>query len=489
MLGSRAISVAAHGAQALPTDFDLFVKKLGGKIPFPPEEIFEKLGTSTKTALMADLFPHGRSLERDFTDFADPRAVFVWAEDPVQVNSPRVFLGYTPKKQQLEVISFNSNTRKYDFRVITDYGPGKSLKITFPPRAVCTACHQGGLPIFSVAPWSETTEDVDVRTRLKNEAKDPFAKFLLSKKGTSGTVPFVNVSAFEVDLQVRKAEQLAALPQDCASSCPNDIECRRKVLSALVFFHLRDDRAKFHAVESYELALGYPEGKLRDRVLVPGKERDVTFVPEPNPALLPDPRRGVNLRLDPLDPSVSLLPFEQAVYACFSDISDEMRRKPALYREVGALAKSLSFADMMEFLRSSKTADFLAKNWPIHSDKAISYLRQALRPQDNSQDKTTPARIVDKTPVSGKSLSPKEAALRYCAQCHYGQGSLAPTLPLEDLSLLGKYRSPTRGSFSTSDVSKSIVATYLEKHVMPPKDADQPTDEERAALIEATKRW
>ncbi len=466
LLGLRGATLGASElASSSPSDFDLFLAKLGGTIPFPPREIFEKLGTSASESLIVEVIPHGRSLERSSTDYVSPRTVFVWAQDLNKVDSPRVFLGYTPNKKQLEVISFDSATQKYEFRVVSNYDSSGKSEITEPPRAVCTTCHQGGIPIFSIAPWSETTESSSVLQRLKNETKDPLAQFLLSKKFAFGTAPFVRVSAAEFDQQVRMAEKRASLAHDCASSCRNDIECRRKLLAGFVFVNLRTDKDKYLASVDYGFSLGFPESRLRDRLVVPGKERSLTLESEISSVA---PR----FRYDPLQPSVSFVPYADGLSFCFGNVnpSDDAKAK--------AIVQAKSFAEVMSLLKSSKTTDFLAKNWPLSSDQAMAFVLQNFgsTPQVRSES------CANCSGSKQKNLDLKRIAIRYCAQCHYGAGSLAPSLPLDELQQLGKYKSPTRGRDAYS-----IVATFVEKRLMPPEDADQPSDEERAALVEAVR--
>jgi len=76
--GLIAIGVS-YSAFAAENSFELFMKKLGGKIPFPPSQIIDVL--NGKCLLTASIFPQGRSLERSATDFNQPRNLFTCQMD------------------------------------------------------------------------------------------------------------------------------------------------------------------------------------------------------------------------------------------------------------------------------------------------------------------------------------------------------------------------------------------------------------------------
>jgi hypothetical protein len=101
---AQALTLADVDVQFHDLD-SLIQKRWNGSIPFPPEKIVEDLLESDpRTIVTAAIFPHGRSLERAFTDGVNPRTIFSWRynRDPrgPDVSRPPVsgtFFAYTPK--------------------------------------------------------------------------------------------------------------------------------------------------------------------------------------------------------------------------------------------------------------------------------------------------------------------------------------------------------------------------------------------------------
>ena len=86
-------------------------------------------------------------------------------EHPVFIKN-RVFIGYQPKANAFEVISYNETAGRFEFQVVTDYREGGEPTVEYANRTLCMSCHQTGGPIFSRAPWNETSSNPDVATEL-----------------------------------------------------------------------------------------------------------------------------------------------------------------------------------------------------------------------------------------------------------------------------------------------------------------------------------
>ena len=149
------------------------------QVPFP----FEKLRSLVKTAgalsdhdVAETLLPLGRSLQRqaaapDF--FTSPRLVLGVVGAPVNADpatalimKDRLYLGYQPKAEILEVISFNERAGRFEFQIVENYARGKKSRTLQARRSLCLGCHQNAGPIFSDPPWSETPANPAIATRL-----------------------------------------------------------------------------------------------------------------------------------------------------------------------------------------------------------------------------------------------------------------------------------------------------------------------------------
>ena len=166
---------------------DDFMQKLGGSIPFPPEKMITKLHAQGIDAIGVAVMPHGRSLERRSTDYENPRTMmsfYLGPESGMEQPDRFVFVAYTPKLHQLEIIG-SSLKLPQDFLVVQDYREGAVDATPEPPQqgvGLCLACHQNGGPIFpntspgSFNVWSETNSNALVREKMLAEPHlDPLA--------------------------------------------------------------------------------------------------------------------------------------------------------------------------------------------------------------------------------------------------------------------------------------------------------------------------
>ena len=151
-------------------------------VPYPFTElqrvIAARLGRTPETAFKRTLIPIGRSLQRfaaepDF--FAAPRVIVAVDQDAANGtdNAPllrdRLFLGFQPRSQTIEVISYNEAAGRFEFQLVHDYGPDRTPQVLYAERRICTQCHQNHAPIFSRPLWNETTASPLVTARLRAE--------------------------------------------------------------------------------------------------------------------------------------------------------------------------------------------------------------------------------------------------------------------------------------------------------------------------------
>lgn len=219
------------------------------KVPFPftalVERIERELGSDDRgSPLKRVLVPLNRSLQRHAAKpdyFAYPRAVVgVDSEPPMRAGSSgmflkdRLFLGYQEKADILEVISYNEAAGRFEFQVVRDYGPGKTPKVFYANRALCTACHQNQSPIFSRPLWDETNANPTIASLLERQQAE-FYRFPV-RQGID--VPNA------IDEATDRANELAAYQllwrEGCeAARSPGDsIQCRADMFRFLLHSRL-----------------------------------------------------------------------------------------------------------------------------------------------------------------------------------------------------------------------------------------------------------
>lgn len=153
---------------------ELFATPGGYDIPYPFERLLEAVNRriAPATARTA-LIPLGRSLQRyaahpDY--FQSPRLVVAVSHEGGGPGDPllkdRLYLGYQPAAEAIEVISYNETIGRFEFQEVLDYGAWPAADVRYAARDVCVNCHQGHAPIFSRPLWSESNGDPKIAALL-----------------------------------------------------------------------------------------------------------------------------------------------------------------------------------------------------------------------------------------------------------------------------------------------------------------------------------
>ena len=164
-----AISLALQWpslTQAQSSQFENYLNQQNGTVAYPLSNFVNQYRTNTKTTDADGFFPpqvsmtFSRSLQKNNTTVAQPRELATLLDhDSPQLGPsiPSTFIGHTSQNGQLEAISWNKQTRQYDFFQVNNYEDQKTPNVIRSNRAVCMSCHQGGGPIFPAGPWSESS--------------------------------------------------------------------------------------------------------------------------------------------------------------------------------------------------------------------------------------------------------------------------------------------------------------------------------------------
>jgi hypothetical protein len=221
------------------------------KVPFP----FDKLRTLIKTKghlsdenLAETLVPIGRSLQREAAApdyFRSPRRVLGVTGAPTSsrggaplILKNRLYLGYQPKSEVLEVISYNEGAGRFEFQIVENYAHGKKSRTVQARRPLCLSCHRNGGPIFSNPPWSETPANPEIAARLAMVAATPFPN--------SGSIEANRRSAADLHRSVGAANRLLHASKYWAGACiaPNTARyCKVSLLSTALEHRLSGRRS------------------------------------------------------------------------------------------------------------------------------------------------------------------------------------------------------------------------------------------------------
>jgi hypothetical protein len=163
------------GPDAPPTGRSLFEAQFASGVPFPFATLLDRLKEDVGAQhLVTALVPLGRSLQRFSAHphyFASPRVVVaVTGDRAAGPHTPRLgdrlYLGYQPAADVIEILSYNEDAGRFEFQEIVGYTSDRPRAVRQAERRVCVACHQGHAPIFTRPLWSETNANPAVAERL-----------------------------------------------------------------------------------------------------------------------------------------------------------------------------------------------------------------------------------------------------------------------------------------------------------------------------------
>lgn len=154
------------------------------EVPFPFEALVEHLKTGLREGyrgpLKAVLHPIGRSLHRHAAAphyFRYPRAVIAVdaesappAGDAGMMLKDRLYLGYQPASESIELIAYNEAAGRFEFQVVTDYREGGRPRVTYADRGLCVACHHNQSVIYPGGPWADSNNNARIGALLRAEA-------------------------------------------------------------------------------------------------------------------------------------------------------------------------------------------------------------------------------------------------------------------------------------------------------------------------------
>lgn len=221
--------------------FDQLVAQ-NGALPYPFESIVDWIASLDAQGARPTtvLIPHGRSLQKGRSSFADPRVVLsadIAPPEGAALTPPikgRLFLGFVDAADEIEVLSYNEAAGRFEFQLVQDYCAGCTPRIVYAKRNVCLTCHQNASAIFPVRPWEETNATPDIAARVR--AAHPQARQL------HGAPVQVRLAAPEAIDNATDVANMLPLAQriwlDGCGAGEAGLDCRRLLLAQALRFAL-----------------------------------------------------------------------------------------------------------------------------------------------------------------------------------------------------------------------------------------------------------
>jgi mono/diheme cytochrome c family protein len=150
------------------SQFDDLIAASGGNVPFPLKKLRDLATATFRLKVQTAFVAYSRSLQMLSVSPAQPRIILAMtghgADGKVDQELPfpdiPMFVAYSEKAAQLEVISYNDQLARYEFQIISNYAPNATPEVSYANRNLCTQCHQGGTPLFPSGTngniWEET---------------------------------------------------------------------------------------------------------------------------------------------------------------------------------------------------------------------------------------------------------------------------------------------------------------------------------------------
>ena len=238
--------------------------------------------------------PLGRSLQRaaaspDF--FVSPRTVVAITGEGVGPVSgrDRIYLGYQPRANAIEVISYNETAARFEFQLVKNYRRGATPQVVYANRSVCIACHQNHGPVFSRQVWDETNANPQVAARLAEAGSNV------------DRIPVETPNA--IDDATERANLIGVTQLLWIEAC--DAKCRAAALTAALQYLLTGERQFDRGQVEQVLAAGF-RGRWPNGLAIPNPD-----IPNRDPLAFPAGATGlaqahVPAQLEPLAPRAPL---------------------------------------------------------------------------------------------------------------------------------------------------------------------------------------
>jgi hypothetical protein len=374
--------------------------------------------------------------------------------------------------EQLEIIAWNPEKKNFDFKIARNYRAGSSATLQTPPRSVCLSCHRGGGPLFPLATWSESLERLFVLdpthySQLELET-DRLSRYLMHSSDAR-----IELQAPLLDAVIRASSLRYYALDGCERLCKENVKCRFELVKAAILDAVESlknlGEQRFFKEEIRKQAVSLDDSFLSSDML---RDRDPTgkelqFTKEEDPLFSHESRFAGDEEKIIRFYEDSFLP------ACFPMPRDVLER----FKNNQALLQS-AFDEL-------KTSSLLDAAWPPNARRVLSWIQSDFKETavhtTSRKEATLAPKHVFLKPEHVENRSTQNVRglfLKYCASCHYGPHSIAPTLPLDNIGQLRRY-------VGSANQSRTVMKLMSGPNpVMPPQESPAPTENERSAMIQ-----
>ncbi len=506
--------------------FDRYVAQNNGVVPFPFSSLRENFNqraeenslVSGGTVTVSDLLvPDGRSAQKSTSNFRDPRVL-----TSIETGEGRIFIGYSKNARQLEVISWNQETQSYDFQTVSNYSSGTTPNI-HPAGTACISCHQNNGPIFTSVPWSESSDpEVLRRMRLGPPARTTYEGIPIPApeevENFTGAITY-EAAANNGAKELRNANMCKRIcGPDSAAHTPLVFQCRKSLL--FLALNPMEGGTPPEQTPQHVDAIrtnGLPEQNRRSLLRYHAYQMVSSRIAQNLPAdgfalpsfLIEEDRNpfktytnAEQLEQNPATPRGTTEDLDVGeIEAFFAGDNTEILKCLGMdYREVNAL-RDYGSQKLWDAINDSSTHDLVNTMPPKRQVLVRRLLDRMIADEEITSEEAAvsftaycgeflrsvaPLRAQALDPLANASKAATNAIYpnqplfnQYCSSCHGKDSGLE--LPLNSLRQLKSYGT---GSPADRVVNRLNGSEGLQ---MPPASAPQPTETERALMIQTVQ--
>ena len=271
----------------------LFVDETSGepshRLPYPFSQLVQSIEQHLGRSINDDpnrvdsaMFPVSRCINRysagpDY--YLSPRLVVSVDSEhmgtdikPAPYLKDRLYLGYQPSTESMEVISYNPSAGRFDFQLVTQYNEDQTPTVINADRDSCTSCHQNEGPIFPRALWSETDNNPRILNRIAAARGIP-----------EDDIPrTTNSRLADIDGSINRANMFSLFQRIWKQGCRSDsvrdsFQCRAGLLESALQHRLDPTfrlQTSSHLVHDYLLPIliGNIQQRWPDGIAVPSSD-------------------------------------------------------------------------------------------------------------------------------------------------------------------------------------------------------------------------
>lgn len=456
------------------SQFDDLIAGIGGKVPFPIKKLRDVFTATYRLRAQTAFFAYSRSLQQEFVSPAQPRIVLAITggghdttfDKELRFPDIPMFVAYSEKAAQLEVISYNDQLARYEFQIVSGYAPGATPTVSYANRKLCAQCHQGETPLFPRQTngnlWEETNAGGSAFAAMKKAIGAASYKGLkLSLASFNSMLVVDDAAARGADHQVARNLLAACGAAEAGAACRRALIADRLVRSFASFTKTEAmSGLEFRDTPTYQQTLrtivddavgakGLPTPTSRLAPRDPDPAAPYQMTPAENPKTLRKPeilKRGAISGKIASSLLARGIPFATEDLRFLNEWSgrdfakiQQLLAAPAVAATFAA--EPFSLVDFQQALAQEVTGHAVARRC-CHKDEA---------------EATAPIAAETPAPSDDSALG---LFTTYCAECHTGNGDAALDFMEDSANIRGNATIKTRLDWDATPADEQMPPTY-----------------------------